>query len=413
MENKLFTIIKNIKITSKYLIKWLLISLLIGLLVGAIAAFFLINLMKVTALQTNHNYLLFLLPISGVICAYIYDKYGANSIKGTNLIIEQANKKTNEKVYLRLIPLVLFGTLSTHLFGGSAGREGTGVQMGGAIAANLGKLLKLNDNDYKIIIICGISAGFSAIFGTPLAGTVFGLEVLTLGVIRHNALLPAFLSALFANIVAIYLGATHAHYNVGDIPTLDIEIFIKILIAGIIFGLVGLLFTKFLTIIKKYYTQLFKTPVKKAFVGGLIIIALVYLLNTREYLGLSLNMIENAFTTPSSPLSFILKMIFTVLTLGAGFQGGEVTPLFGIGATLGSSLSTLLILPIGFLTALGFIGVFNGATNTPIACFLMGLELFGFDIALYLLLICSISYVCSGNSSIYSSQEIEEDKTIF
>lgn len=399
----------NVKIIAIYLIKWFLISIIIGVAIGSLSAFFLKSLEWVTLKQNTYSWLLFLLPIGGAVISFLYKKIGKNAIRGNNLVIEQANGE-NEEIPLILVPLTLTGTLVTHLFGGSAGREGTAVQMGGAVAEFIGKLIKLNKLDRKIIIICGISAGFSSVFGTPIAGTIFGLEVLSLGVIRHEALLPSFLSAFIANIVTLSYGITHTPYLIGSIPSFSIALFFKLIIAGIIFGIIGLVFSHSIVIIKRVYSKWIKDPVIRSFVGGVVIILFVFIIGSRDYLGLSLPLLQQAFDGTANTFAFLWKLIFTVFTLGAGFQGGEVTPLFDIGATLGSSLSQILSVPTPFLAALGFIGVFAAATNTPIACFIMGMELFGSSSLVYLFLICVISYICSGNSGIYSSQKREIKK---
>jgi H+/Cl- antiporter ClcA len=404
--------INNAKSITFYLIKWLIVSLVVGIIVGSLSAFFLVSLDFVTIKQTDYRWLLFLLPFGGAFISFLYKRFGNNAIKGNNLIIEQANGE-EENIPLRLVPLTLFGTLVTHLFGGSAGREGTAVQMGGAVAEFTGKIFKLNKFDRKIIIICGISAGFSSVFGTPLAGTIFGLEVLSLGLIKHDALVPSFLSAFFANIVTLSYGVNHTHYSIGVIPELNSILVIKLITAGIAFGIVGLALSRSIIIIKKFYIKWMPDPVIRSFVGGIVIILLAFLVGTRDYLGLSLPLLQQAFDGTSEVFAFLWKLVFTAFTLGAGFQGGEVTPLFEIGATFGSTLSTVLMLPTAFLAALGFIGVFTGATNTPITCFIMGVELFGSEGAVYIFLICVISYLFSGNSGIYSSQIISIKKGTF
>ncbi len=262
------------------------------------------------------------------------------------------------------------------------------------------------------MIICGISGGFSAVFGTPLAGTVFGLEVLALGLIRHEALLPSFFSAYFSNLVVKGYGVSHIKYTMALAPAESSSLFFKLLIAGALFGLTGLIFSRSIVVIKKWYTKWMPNPVIRTFIGGVVVVLLALIINNRSYLGLSLPLLDQAFSGEAHPFDFLGKLVFTVFTLGAGYQGGEVTPLFVIGATLGSSLATLLYLPVGFLAGLGFIGVFTGATNTPIACFIMGIELFGSENAIYLFLICVMSYICSGNSGIYSTQKMSIKKGI-
>ncbi|MBO0439343.1 chloride channel protein [Candidatus Enterococcus ikei] len=394
-----------------YITKWLTISLLIGLIMGALSAFFLKSLDTVTQIRLDNPWLLFLLPVSGAIFAFLYRKYGGNAIRGNNLVIDQANGE-QEAIPLRLIPLTLFGTITTHLFGGSVGREGTAVQMGGTVADAVGRLFRLDKIEREIVVISGISAGFSSVFGTPLAGTIFGLEVLMLGRLRSDGLFPSFFAAFFANIVTESFGVTHTHYGMGHIPDWSLMLFIKIIIAGICFGLVGWLFSRSIVFLKKVYANWFKDVVLRNFVGGAIVVATMFILQTQRYLGLSLPLLKDAFNGESHWFDFLGKLFFTVLSLGAGFQGGEVTPLFEIGATLGSSLAMIFHLSVPFLAGLGFIGVFSGATNTPIACFIMGIELFGSDAALFFFMICLISYMCSGNAGIYSAQKVEVEKGV-
>lgn len=391
---------------SGYFIKWIVLGSFVGLMTGSASAFFLYSLDYVTSLRMENPWLLFFLPLGGAGVSFLYYKFGKSCTKGNNLILEQIHGGT-ESVPLRMAPLVLIGTLVTHLFGGSAGREGTAVQMGGSLSEWFGKLIRVTPADRKILLICGISGGFGSIFGTPLAGTLFGLEVLAIGLISHQALLPAFVASLVGNLIATSLwGVSHLHFPIGDIPALSFLVILKVIFASILFGLTSRLFSELTHSLKQWYGYFFRNPMIKSAVGGIIIIALVYLLGTREYLGLGLPLIEASFTDEVSPLAFLGKILFTSLTLGAGFQGGEVTPLFAIGATLGNALSEWIGLYAPFLAALGFIAVFCGATNTPIACFIMGIELFGGEGAVYMLMACVISYLFSGHSGIYTSQQI-------
>lgn len=397
--------------TSIYMLKWLSITLLIGMIVGTLSAFFLKSLDIVTKIRLDNSWLLFILPISGGVFAFLYKKYGGNAIRGNNLVIDQANGE-QENIPIRLIPLTLFGTITTHLFGGSVGREGTAVQMGGTVANAVGRLFQLDKIEREIVIICGISAGFSSVFGTPLAGTIFGLEVLMIGRLRSDGLFPSFFAAFFANFVTESFGLTHTHYGMGAIPDWSVMIFLKIMIAGICFGLVGWLFSRSIVLIKQVYANCIENVVLRNFIGGVIVVAAVFIFQTQRYLGLSLPLLKDAFNGDNHWFDFLGKLFFTALSLGAGYQGGEVTPLFEIGATLGSSLAGVLHLSIPFLAGLGFIGVFSGATNTPIACFIMGIELFGGEAALFFFMICLISYMCSGNTGIYSAQKVEVGKGV-
>ncbi|HEY2494476.1 MAG TPA: voltage-gated chloride channel family protein [Paenibacillus sp.] len=398
----------------KSFIKWIILGSGVGILSGTASAIFLMSLEHVTDLRIEHPWLLFLLPAGGALVSLLYLKLGKNSAKGNNLILEQINNG-NETIPLRMAPLVLFGTLITHLFGGSAGREGTAVQMGASLAEGFGKLLRVNPVDRKILLICGISGGFGSIFGTPLAGTIFGLEVLAIGLVRHEALLPAFVASFVGHLVTTsFWGVSHLQYNVGAVPELSALVLLKVIFASILFGLTSILFSQLTHSLKKGYSYVFRNPMIKSATGGLIIIGLVYLLGTRDYLGLSIPLIQDSFTEDVSPFAFLWKLIFTSLTLGAGFQGGEVTPLFAIGATLGNALSGFLHLYAPFLASLGFIAVFCGATNTPIACFLMGIELFGSNGAngaIYMFIACLVSYFFSGHTGIYTSQQIGISKS--
>ncbi|GGG05996.1 voltage-gated chloride channel family protein [Paenibacillus aceti] len=392
-------------------IKWIVLGGIIGILAGSASAFFLHSLDYVTQQRLSHPWLLFLLPVGGVLVSYLYMKFGGNSSKGNNLILENI-QNSNETIPLRMAPLVLFGTLLTHLFGGSAGREGTAVQMGGSLAEWFGKIIKINPMDRRILLMCGISGGFGSVFGTPLAGAVFGLEVIAIGMISYRALIPCFAASFVGDIVATHVWAVHhTGYSVDLFPSLSAMVLLKVLIASAIFGLVGLCFSELTHFLKKTFTRLFKNPMLKSAVGGLIIIALVYLVGSRDYLGLGIPLITSSLSEGVSPFAFLWKLLFTSLTLGTGFQGGEVTPLFVIGSTLGHTLGDLLHIYAPFLAALGFIAVFCGATSTPIACFIMGIEIFGSEGALYMFIACIVSYVFSGHTGIYTSQQIGVSKS--
>lgn len=387
----------------KYILKWLIIAGSIGILSGSASAFFLAALEWVTEARLHHPWLLWLLPAGGAFISFLYLKLGKEAGKGNNLIIEQIHSGDGA-VPLRMAPLVLFGTLMTHLFGGSAGREGTAVQMGGSLSEWFGRLIKINPLDRKIVLMCGISSGFGAVFGTPLAGTVFGLEVLAIGVISYEALLPCFIASFVGHLVTTAWGIQHIHYAIGDIPPLEWLVMSKVICASVLFGLSAFVFTRLTRKLKQLFSIWFANPVAKSAIGGLLVIALVYALGTRDYLGLGIPLIQHAFQEAASPAVFLLKTLFTALTLGTGFQGGEVTPLFVIGSTLGSALGGLLHLSVPFLAAIGFVSVFSGAAKTPLACFIMGIELFGSEGAIYLFIGCLIAFLCSGRIGIYESQ---------
>ncbi|MGF7186390.1 H+/Cl- antiporter ClcA [Desulfitispora alkaliphila] len=396
--------------TIAFFLKWLVIASIVGALAGTASAIFLASLSWATETRITYPFLLYFLPLAGVIVSYFYSYHGGNSGKGNNLIIEQI-QGGKETIPLRMAPLVLFGTIMTHLFGGSAGREGTAVQMGSSIAEFVGKKFNLSETDRKIILICGISAGFGSVFGTPLAGTVFSLEVAFLGVVKYHALLPAFIASFVGDYVTTAWGIGHSSYYVDYIPEMSIILISKILLAAVLFGLAGMLFSKMAYWCKTWFATTFKNPMLRSFVGGTIVVTAVFLLGTRDYIGLSLPLIYESFEGEVTPLAFLYKIILTTITLGAGFQGGEVTPLFVIGSTMGNALSGFLGLPAPFLAALGLIAVFAAATNTPIASFIMGIELFGAEAGVYMFLACTISYYVSGHTGIYSSQKVGVPKS--
>jgi H+/Cl- antiporter ClcA len=411
-ENKLL-ILKNTNhstILGVSFLKWVFIGTIVGILTGSIISLFLKSLELATNLRMNNPWLLFLLPFGGAFVSFIYSKHGKNSSKGNNLIIEKINESSGD-IPLRMAPLVFLGTFITHLFGGSAGREGTGVQIGSSIAESIGHIFKLDKIDTRIILMCGISSGFGSVFGTPLAGTIFGLEVATLGTMSYEGLIPCFTAAFVGNLVTEAFGISHTHYKILGIPEITYTTVLKVVFAAILFGLVSKLFSELTHKLKEVFSKGFKNTAIKSMVGGVIIIALTYIVGTRDYLGLSLPLITDAFTKQVSPFASLGKLIFTSLTLSTGFQGGEVTPLFVIGSTFGNTLSGILNISPSLLAALGLIGVFAGATNAPITSFILGIEMFGSQGSQYMFMTCAISYLFSGHSGIYISQKISTSKS--
>ncbi|GAB6989225.1 voltage-gated chloride channel family protein [Paenibacillus pini] len=393
-------------------LKWIILGSVVGIFAGSASAIFLTSLEWVTDERLSHPWLLYLLPVGGALISYLYLKLGKNSAKGNNLILEQIHEGGNETIPLRMAPLVLIGTLATHLFGGSAGREGTAIQMGGSLSEVFGKWIKADSVDRKILLMCGISGGFGSVFGTPLAGTVFGLEVIAIGFISYEALIPCFTASFVGHLVTTELwGVQHMKYPVIDAPALSGMVVVKVVIAALLFTLVSILFSELTHMMKKGFAFVFRNPVLKSAAGGLIIISLVMIVGSRDYLGLGLPLLHDALHDDVSPFVFLWKLLFTSVTLGSGFQGGEVTPLFVIGATMGNALAGWLHLAAPFLAALGLIAVFCGATHTPIACFILGIELFGSSPAIYMFMVCVITYVFSGYSGIYTSQYIGISKS--
>lgn len=393
-----------------YLFKWLIICTFLGAIAGSVSAFFLISLDWVTAYRESHFWIIALLPVAGFIVGLSYHLYGNSVVKGNNLLLEEFHSP-KKIIPFRMAPLVLFGTLATHLFGGSAGREGTAVQIGGAIADQFTKILKLSNRDRKILLIAGISAGFASVFGTPLAGGIFALEVLILGRIRLDAIVPSFLAAILADYFCKIWNVTHTHYHIDSIVEMNPKNLLWALLAGVIFGLVSMLFSKSTHFWSDLFKKHLKYPPLRPVIGGVVIAVAVYAIGTTKYIGLGVPTIVDSFNISMNSYDFILKLLFTSFTLGAGFKGGEVTPLFYIGATLGNALIWFVPLPMDLLAGMGFVAVFAGATNTPIACTIMGIELFGIESGVFIALACSTAYLFSGHSGVYAAQIIGSPKS--
>lgn len=407
-----FNIAKTPQVTYfVYLSKWLFLSLFIGIIIGSVSAFFLSILDWVTHWRDAHIWIVAFLPLGGLMIGFTYHYLGASIVKGNNQLLEEFHRPRNI-IPLRMAPLVLVGTVATHFFGGSAGREGTAVQMGGAIADQFTKWLKLKGRDRKVILTMGISAGFAAVFGTPLAGAVFAMEVMVVGRIRYEAILPCFLVATIADYTCEAWGGTHTSYVITYVPPLDASNLFWTLLAGIAFGLAALLFTK----ASHFFSGIFSKGISYAplrpFYGGIVIALAVLIFGGTNFIGLGIPTIERAFSYEMPSYYFLLKLLFTAFTLAAGFKGGEVTPLFFIGATLGNALFLFFPLPLALLAGMGFVAVFSGATNTPLDCTLMGLELFGAECGVYIGLVCVVAYLFSGHTGIYSSQIIGSPKHI-
>jgi len=392
----------------EYFIKWASLSVMVGVLAGTASAVFLHALHWAENVREANVWIVALLPISGLIIGWMYMRWGKEVVKGNNQILEEyyEPKKT---IPLIMAPLVFLGTILTHLFGGSAGREGTAVQMGGAIADQFTRVFNLEKTDRKILLIIGVSAGFASVFGTPVAGAVFALEVLVLSKARWDAVLPSFLTAFLASFICDLWQVNHTHYRIDVVPSMSGSNFFWSIFVGLLCGLVAMMFAYATSFWGRLFKKISFSPLRP-FVGGVVIAVAVYLMGTTKYIGLGVPMIVDAFSEDLNSYDFLVKILFTSFTLGAGFKGGEVTPLFFIGATLGNALVWFVPLPIALLAGMGFVAVFSGATNTPIACTAMGIELFGFEGGVYIAIACFSAYLSSGYTGIYSSQFVATQK---
>jgi H+/Cl- antiporter ClcA len=411
---------------TKHLLKWTLLSIPIAFFAGSAVALFLWLLDKTTLLRWQNSWLLYLLPAAGVLIYFLYKTIGKNSEAGNNLIMEEIHAPGGG-VPARMAPMVLLTTLITHLFGGSAGREGTAVQMGGSIAGFIARTIALKPSDTRILLMTGIAAGFGAVFGTPISGAIFALEVLAIGTIRYDALVPSLIASILADITCTAWGIQHTHYHISSLEAaaslvsfihFDLLLLMKAIAAGIAFGLASYLFSAMQHSIKKYSQRYIPYKWLIPAIGGILIIALCYITGTRDYTGLGVysqdakgvSIVSSFNAGGAHSWSWLWKIVFTAITLGMGFKGGEVTPLFFIGAALGNTIAVLTGAPVDLFAGLGFIAVFAGATNTPIACTMMGVELFGGQHLLYYAVACFTAYYFSGHSGIYAAQKIAVNK---
>ena len=373
-----------------------------GVLAGLASALFLAGLGAVTRTFDAEPNLIYLLPLAGALIGWVYSRLAGPAVLGSHLIMQALNDP-RVTVPARITPLVLFGTLITHLFGGSAGREGTAVQMAGGLATALHRTLRLPADDMRGLLMAGVSGGFGGVFGTPLAGAMFGLEVASGGALRLRGVLACLVSAFIGDLTTRSLGITHATYERQPSVPFDLVTLIRAALAAVAFGLCAALFIYVVGQVKRLALRIPSMPVR-LMLGALAVIALTLAVGSRAYLGLGLPLIVTSLRGEDVPeFAFLFKLLATALTVGSGFIGGEVTPLFAIGSTLGSRTAAILGMDIGLGARLGFIGVFAGASNAPITCVLMGLELFGPAGLLYMLLVCALSALISGRSSIYGT----------
>lgn len=396
--------------STKAFFKWLLIGSFIGLIVGIINSLFAHALTWANDFRGQNPQILFALPFGGLLIVFLYRYFKNTNDAGTNMVISSIHSSNH--IPFRMAPLIFISTVITHLCGGSAGREGAAIQLGGSIANKLGKVLKLNENDQRIIIMCGMSAGFSALFRTPMAAAIFALEVISIGIMHYSALVPCVTAAMIANFIADMFRVHPESFPVTAVPAMTPEIFLKVLFLGAFAGGISVLFCVILHSAEHLYKKYMKNPYIRIFAAGCLVILLTMILGTDEYLGSGIGIIENIFHTGETKgYTFLLKILFTAVTLGAGFKGGEIIPSFCIGAAFGCAIASLFGLPVPLITACGMVGVFCGVTNCPITSLLISFELFGFEGMPYYLTTIAVSYMLSGYYGLYRSQKIMYSKT--
>lgn len=389
-------------------LKWIIFAIIVGAIVGLCGTAFYFALSLVTVLRTQNTWLIFLLPLGGLGIVAMYRFLHNEKDTGTNLVISAIH--SDDELPLRMAPLIFVSTLITHLFGGSAGREGAALQMGGSIGNALGKLFRFDDKDKHVMIMCGMSAAFSALFGTPMAAAILPMEMVSVGVMYYIALVPCVISSLVAHGIAYSFGVSNEMFIIRSIPKFGIITSIEISVLAILCALVSILFCVLLHKSEDLYKRFFTNPYIRVIAGGCIIIVLTILVGNQDYNGTGINIIEHCINGTVRPEAFLLKMIFTALTLGAGYKGGEIVPSFFTGAAFGCLFGNLLGFSPTLCTAVGMTAVFCGVTNCPITSLLISFELFGYDGMPYFLLATALSYMLSGYFGLYRSQKIVYSK---
>lgn len=385
------------------LAKWLLLSVVVGGICGAVGAVFHMGVHYAALTLEAYPRLLWCLPLAGLAIVGIYKLTGTGGM-GTNDIIDAVHE--DKRLPVLLLPSIFLGTLLTHLCGGSAGREGAALQIGGTIGQRMGRLLRLDNQDLRVATLSGMAACFSALFGTPLTAVIFAVMGISIGTLYHTALVPCLMSALTAFGVALALGVEPTRFTVAA-PEIAVDTFLRVLLLSVLFALLSILFCNFIHLTEHWMQRRISNPWLRVAVGGLAIIALTCLTGTRDYNGAGMEVVAAAVEQGTArPAAFLLKLLFTAVTLAAGFKGGEVVPSFFVGATFGCVAAPLLGLPAGFGAALGLVSVFCGVTNCPVASVFLSVELFGAEGLWYFALACGISYMLSGYSGLYSSQTI-------
>jgi H+/Cl- antiporter ClcA len=388
------------------LLQWLGLGAAVGIASGTASAVFLLLLDRATRFRMDHEVIVYSLPIAGLVIGAIYERWGTSIKGGANLVIDTIHED-RAQVPLRMAPMVLIGTVLTHLFGGSAGREGTAVQMGASLADAIAHRLEVKGDVRRQLLAAGMAGGFASVFGTPIAGAIFGLEVVSMGRIEYDALAPALVAAVVGDYVTRHLGVVHTAYPSTPFVELTPLVLAKLAVIGAGMALATTAFVELTHRLKHLLEARVSRLPLRMFLGGLAVVVMWKAIGTSDYLGLGVPTIVRAFTDPSLPVyAFAAKLVFTAVTLASGYLGGEVTPLFFVGATLGSVLARALGLPLELGAGVGLAAVFGSAANTPIALSIMAVELLGAHAFPHVVLVTVIAYLLSGHRSIYPSQRI-------
>lgn len=401
--------IRRVYHNMRILLKWIIFAAISGIVVGSFSTLFAFCLHQVTAIRNEYEWIIYFLPLAGIVIVAMYSLFHYKNDKGTNLVLSSIH--TSSETPFKVAPLIFAATLLTHLFGGSAGREGAALQLGGSIGNQLGKVCRLKEEDKHILIMCGMSAAFSALFGTPMAAAIFSMEIVSVGVMYYAALVPCVMASLIASRFAADMGIHPEHFQVMHVPDMNILTGAETILLGVLCAGLSVVFCILLHKTGDIYRKYLKNPYVRVFVAGCLVVALTAILGTRDYLGAGTDLIEQAIQKEqAAPAAFALKMIFTAITIEAGFKGGEIVPSFFVGATFGCVFGQVLGFSPSLCAAMGMIAVFCGVTNCPITSILISFELFGFEAAPHLLLVVAISYAMSGYYGLYGDQTIVYSK---
>ena len=385
------------------LCKWTLLGLAMGGLVGLVGTAFSWAVETVTALRQSQGWLLYLLPLAGLLIVGLYHLLGIREDNGTNLVLLAVRE--NGRMDLRNMICIFIASVMTHLCGGSSGREGAALQIGGSMGATFAKALKLDEADSRILVMSGMSACFAALFGTPVSAAFFAMEVISIGVLHYSALLPCMTAAIAGTGVARLFGMGPMQLQV-LVPAAGWLSFGKTAAVALACGLLSFVFCSAIRWAAKGYQRFLKNPYLRAAVGGGLVVLCSLLLGTRQYNGAGTETILAAFSQQQAWYVFLLKLLLTALTLGAGFKGGEIVPVFFVGSTCGSALSGLFGLDPSFAAAVGMISLFCGVTNCPLTTLFLSVELFGGEGAAFYGEAVAVAYISSGYAGLYSEQKI-------
>lgn len=403
------TVFKHIYNNIFILFKWVLFAVITALIIGSVGSLFYILVAESSKIRQENDFIIALLPFAGLFIAFIYRRLDGANKQGTNLVL--ASISANKNIPLKMLPLIFISTIITHLFGGSAGREGAALQIGGSLGNFFGNIFKVDDKDRHVVIMCGMTAAFTALFGTPIAATFFSMEVVSVGIMHYSALVPCAVAAIVSKKLAEAFGISAENFVItSGIPEISFASIGETFLLAVLCAGLSVSFCIILHKTEHIFRKNFRNHYLRIFIGGLIITSLTFALHTRNYNGAGMEIIEKAVSGEVNWYDFILKILFTAVTLGSGFRGGEIVPTLFAGATFGCLFGNIIGFSPGLCSAIGMISLFCGVTNCPVTSLFIGFELFGIDGLLYYLLAVSVSYMLSGYYGLYKSQKIVYSK---